>query len=125
MESKLKEILSAINTEIAGAIGSSIFEINSGLSLASHSNRVGLDFSIVAAYNAEVVKQKKKALTALNFANEDIDEFMITLTSQIHVIKAINKDTYLYISVDSSISNIGMIKVVLNKHASAFKQIIG
>ncbi len=125
MESKLKEILSAINTEIAGAIGSSIFEINSGLSLASHSNRVGLDFSIVAAYNAEVVKQKKKALTALNFANEDIDEFVITLTSQIHVIKAINKDTYLYISVDSSISNIGMIKVVLNKHASAFKQIIG
>ena len=56
--------------------------------------------------------------------NQEINEFIISLTSQIHIIRFINAKYILYFAVDSTTSNLALIKVVLNSCSSRLKNII-
>jgi hypothetical protein len=94
------------------------------MALAALSNQAGFDLEIAAAYNAEVVKQKMKAMAALNLKGQEITDFIITLTSQIHSIRSINSKYILYCAVDSTSSNLAMTKVVLNNSSSKIKSLI-
>lgn len=114
IEEKLNGQLSSISNQIAGTIGLSIVELESGLALATLSNKKDFNLEVAAAYNAEVVKQKMKAMAALNLKGESITEMQIHLTTQTHTIRFINPKYILYFAVDASTSNVAMIKMVLN-----------
>jgi hypothetical protein len=45
---------------------------------------------------------------------------LITLGDQIHVIKLVNPTTFIYLVVDRSMSNLAIVRNVLNKHVAAF-----
>lgn len=114
IEEKLNEHLSSVSNQIAGTIGLSIVELESGLALATLSNKKDFNLEVAAAYNAEVVKQKLKAMTALNLKGESIIEMQVYLTTQTHTIRFINPKYILYFAVDGTTSNVAMIKMVLN-----------
>ena len=59
----------------------------SGVALASYANAPALNPETAAAHNAEVVRQKQKAVAALQLAGETIEDILITLTSQLHLLK--------------------------------------
>jgi hypothetical protein len=44
---------------------------------------------------------------------------LITLTDQIHLVKLVGPNTFLYMAVDRKQSNIALIRSAVNKHANA------
>jgi hypothetical protein len=89
------------------------------MALASHSNSPALNPETAATYNTEVVKQKQKAMTALKLTNETLEDILITLTNQLHLLKlnpAGNK--FIYLVVNSRETNLAVAREVLRVHVS-------
>ncbi|UOQ98921.1 hypothetical protein MUN81_05375 [Hymenobacter sp. 5317J-9] len=107
-----------IITDLPSLVAVAVVDITSGMALASHSNSPALNPETAAAYNTEVVKQKQKAMSALKLAGEKIEDILITLTNQFHLIKlnsAGNK--FIYLVVNSRETNLAIAREVLRSHA--------
>ncbi|UOQ75627.1 hypothetical protein MUN84_13165 [Hymenobacter sp. 5516J-16] len=99
-----------------------IVDVQSGMSLASHSNSASLNPETAAAYNTEVVRQKQKAMTALKLQGESIDDILITLTNQIHLINlAEGGKKFIYLAVNSRDTNLAIARDVLRQQAELLK----
>ncbi|CAM4057456.1 MULTISPECIES: hypothetical protein [Flavobacterium] len=111
-----------LKTNISGFIAVSVTEIKSGVSYFSLSVDPSFDPELASAYNLEVAKAKLSAIKALNL-DQKIENIMINLTSQIHIIDISEDGEYfIYLAVDSNKANLGMTKSVLNKYK---KDIVG
>ncbi|MBD2723347.1 MULTISPECIES: hypothetical protein [Hymenobacter] len=107
-----------IITDLPSLVAVAVVDVTSGMALASHSNSPALNPETAAAYNTEVVKQKQKAMSALKLAGEKIEDILITLTNQFHLIKlnsAGNK--FIYLVVNSRETNLAIAREVLRSHA--------
>jgi hypothetical protein len=108
--------LNEMKTNVNGFIAIAITEIESGLSFGNLSVDPSFDPELAAAYNLEVVKAKLSAVKALNL-NQDIEDILITLTNQIHIIDiSPNKKFMIYLAADAQKANLGMTRAVLRKH---------
>ena len=68
------------------------------------------------------IKAKFKAVEALNL-NADIEDILITLTNQIHIIDVSpNKKFMIYLAADSTKANLGMTRAVLKKYKSELEK---
>ncbi|MFD1605588.1 hypothetical protein ACFSJW_03225 [Flavobacterium artemisiae] len=106
-----------LKKNVPGFIGVSVAEIASGMSYYSQSVLADFDPELASAFNLEVVKAKMNAIKALNLQGQVIDNIMITLTSQIHIVDVSdNQDYFIYLAVDSTKANLGMTKSILNKY---------
>ena len=102
-----------IINDLPGLMAVAIVDISSGMSLASHSNS-GINPETAAAYNTEVVKQKQKAMTALELQGETIDDILITLTNQLHLIKLVaDGKKFIYLVVNSRDTNLAIAREVV------------
>jgi predicted regulator of Ras-like GTPase activity (Roadblock/LC7/MglB family) len=109
--------IEAIINDLPGLLAVAIVDVTSGMALASHSNSPSLNPETAAAYNTEVVKQKQKAMSALKLTNESIEDILITLTNQLHLLKlnpAGNK--FIYLAVNSRDTNLAIAREVLRSH---------
>ena len=117
MSDFLKQFGEDLKKNVPGFIAVSVAEIKSGMSYYSQSVLSGFDPELASAYNLEVVKAKMNAIKALNLEGQVVDNIMITLTSQIHIIDVSdNGDYFIYLAVDSNKANLGMTKSILNKY---------
>lgn len=99
-----------------------IVDTQSGMTLASHSNSATLNPETAAAYNTEVVKQKQKAMTALKLADETIDDILITLTNQLHLINLIDGGKkFIYLAVNGRDTNLAIARDVLRQQRELLK----
>jgi hypothetical protein len=64
------------------------------------------------------VKQKIKIMNTLGL-HGSIEDMLITLTDQIHLIKLVNRTTFLYLAVDRSRSNLAIVRSAVGRHANA------
>jgi sulfur carrier protein ThiS len=122
LEETLKASLDAIAAELSGTIGISVVELATGMSVASLSKRAGFDLGVAAAYNAEVVKQKQKAVTALKLKSE-LEEFVITFSDQIHVIRFLSKSYILYYAGEAT-SNMGLVRTVIKNNTEEMTSLL-
>ena len=105
-----------IITDLPSLVAVAVVDITSGMALASHSNSPTINPETAAAYNTEVVKQKQKAMSALKLSGENIEDILITLTNQFHLIKlAGNK--FIYLVVNSRETNLAIAREVLRSSA--------
>ncbi|MFC5048594.1 hypothetical protein ACFSTE_08920 [Aquimarina hainanensis] len=105
-----------ISSNVPGFIAVSVTEVETGVSYVSLSNKDDFDPEIASAYNLEVVKAKKSAIKALGL-DSNIQDIMITLTDQIHIIDLSEKgDYFIYLAVDSTKANLGMTRALLKKY---------
>ena len=112
----LNVFLNEMKTNVNGFIAVAVTEIESGLSFGNLTIDPSFDPELAAAYNLEVVKAKLSAVKALNL-NQDIEDILITLSNQIHIIDiSPNKKFMIYLAADSSKANLGMTRAVLKKH---------
>jgi hypothetical protein len=112
----LNVFLNEMKTNVNGFIAVAVTEIESGLSFGNLTIDPGFDPELAAAYNLEVVKAKLNAVKALNL-NQDIEDILITLSNQIHIIDiSPNKKFMIYLAADASKANLGMTRAVLRKH---------
>lgn len=106
-----------LKKNVPGFIAVSVAEIASGMAYYSQSALADFDPELASAFNLEVVKAKMNAIKALNLQGQVIDNIMITLTSQIHIVDVSdNQDYFIYLAVDSTKANLGMTKSILNKY---------
>jgi hypothetical protein len=105
-----------LSLNVPGFIAVAVAEIQSGICYFSLTKKEGFDPELAAGFNLEVVKAKLNAISALGLT-DTIDNIMITLSSQIHIIDiSVNNEYFIYLSVDSNKSNLGMTKALLNKY---------
>jgi predicted regulator of Ras-like GTPase activity (Roadblock/LC7/MglB family) len=117
-EKELNEILEKIQGDTNGFIAASLVDLESGMTLASKSTRTDFDLTAASAYNSELVKQKLKIMATLGLVGT-IDDMLITLSNQIHLIKMIGKTSFLYLAVDKSQSNLAIVRSAVSRHATA------
>ena len=112
----LNVFLNEMKTNVNGFIAVAVTEIESGLSFGNLTIDPSFDPELAAAYNLEVVKAKLSAVKALNL-NQDIEDILITLSNQIHIIDiSPNKKFMIYLAADATKANLGMTRAILRKH---------
>ena len=123
MSDFLKQFGEDLKKNVPGFIAVSVAEIKSGMSYYSQSVVSDFDPELASAFNLEVVKAKMNAIKALNMQGQSVDNIMITLTSQIHIIDVSdNGDYFIYLAVDSTKANLGMTKSILNKYKKEIEE---
>ena len=112
------KVVQDIITDLPGLVAIAVVDTQSGMSLASHSNSPAINPDTAAAYNTEVVKQKQKAMSALKLTGESIQDILITLTNQIHLLRLNDNGTkFIYLVVNSRDTNLAIAREVLRNHA--------
>ena len=119
-EQQLVEVLTKIQGDASGFIAASLVDLESGMTLASKSLRPDFDLTAASAYNSELVKQKLKIMQTLGLTGS-IEDMLISLTEQIHLIKLVSKGTFLYLAVDRSQSNLAIVRTAVNKHVGELR----
>lgn len=117
-EKQLNETLEKIANDTSGFIAASLVDLDSGMTLAIKTSRTEFDLTAASAYNSELVKQKLKIMRTLGLSG-NIEDMLITLTDQIHLVKLIGQNTFLYLAVDKKQSNLAIVRSAVNKHANA------
>ena len=117
MSDFLKQFGEDLKKNVPGFIAVSVAEIKSGISYYSASVVAEFDPELASAFNLEVVKAKLNAISVLGLKDQVIDNIMINLTSQIHIIDiSENGEYFIYLAVDATKANLGMTKSILNKY---------
>ncbi len=117
-EKDYAEFFNKIDAEISGLIAASVVDLESGMTLAVRSNRQDFDLSTASAYNSEMVKMKLKTIQALGLRSA-LEDMLLTLSDQIHLIRLISPSAFVYIAVDKAKSNLAIVRTVVAKHATA------
>lgn len=118
IETALKEAM-----EIDGALGVALVDHDSGMALGTLGGGRYLDLEVAAAGNTEVVRAKMRTLAALNLGDQKIDDILITLTTQYHLIRLLTSrqggGLFLYLALDRDKANLAMARHRLRQIESA------
>jgi len=118
-EKQIVETFDKIASEMPGYMAASLVDLESGMTLGLKSVRPDFDLAAASAYNSEMVKQKQKIMKALNLRTT-LEDMLITLGDQIHVIRLVTPTTFIYLAADRASTNIAIVRVAVNKHLSLF-----
>jgi hypothetical protein len=103
IDGALQEIM-----ELNGSLAASLIDWESGMVLGMISNG-NFNIELASAGNSEVIKAKMATMRSLGL-HEDIQDIMITLTDQIHIIHILksNPELCLYVALRSAQSNLAL-----------------
>lgn len=92
---------------VDGAIATSVVDANSGMMLGQAGS--GLDLELASAGNTEVVRAKLKTMQSLKL-NDVIEDILITLGKQYHIIRPITKTpgVFIYFVLNKSKANLAL-----------------
>ncbi|WP_347107463.1 hypothetical protein AAHB33_10335 [Paenarthrobacter sp. S56] len=105
LDEAVKQLLS-----IEGATGAAVVDYTSGMALAQGGNP-GFDLGVAAAGNSNVVSAKLRTMSDLNL-DTGIEDILITLDSQYHLINVLNstgsKGLFVYLVLDRTYANLAL-----------------
>lgn len=119
-EKQILETIDKIAGDMSGFIAASLVDMESGLTLGAKSLRSDFDLGVASAYNSELVKQKIKIIRALNLKST-LEDIVLTLSDQIHIIKMVGPNVFLYLAADKDATNLAIIRSAVNKHTPALR----
>jgi len=108
----IKESLDTIMS-IDGAVGAAIVEYQSGMTLGTIGGGA-IDMELAGAGNTEVVRAKKSIIDQLAI-DEHIEDILISLNSQYHLIRLFheNDNIFTYVALDKEKSNLALARMQL------------
>lgn len=108
--------------KVDGFIAASVVDSSSGMMLGS-ATTAGFDIETASAGNTEVVRAKLKVMDAIGMKNDTIEDMLISLGSQYHLIRplASNREVFIYVALDRSKSNLAMARIEVKKYEGALK----
>jgi hypothetical protein len=118
-EKHIVDAFEKVAADIPGYMAAALVDLESGMTLGLKSVRPDFDLAAASAYNSEMVKQKLKIMKALNLRTT-LEDMLITLGDQIHMIKLVGTTTFIYLCVDRSQSNLAIVRNALAKHVANF-----
>lgn len=100
-------------SDIKGFIGACLVDSDSGMVLGM-SGGGSLNLEAAAAGNTEVVKAKRATMATLGL-EDTIEDILITLGTQYHIIRPLSKNDaiFLYIAVNRAQANLAMARIAL------------
>ena len=111
-----------IINSLPSLVAVAVVDATSGMALASHTNSPTVNPETAAAYNTEVVKQKQKAMSALKLSGEKIDDILITLSNQLHLINLSDDGKkFIYLVVNSRETNLAIARDVCRQEKDLLK----
>jgi hypothetical protein len=104
----VKESLEKIMSS-EGALGACVVDSSSGMMLGAVGGNAGLNIEVAAAGNTEVVRAKRKTMKSLGL-NDNIEDILITLGKQYHIIRlcGANDAMFIYVVLDKGKANLAM-----------------
>jgi hypothetical protein len=107
IEAALKEAMN-----IDGAVGASLVDWESGMSLGKVGGGKYLDLDVAAAGNTEVIRAKMRTMESLRL-DDSIEDILITLSKQYHLIRLLKSSRseqglFLYLVLDRQRSNLAL-----------------
>jgi hypothetical protein len=114
IEAALKEAMS-----IDGALGASLVDWESGMSLGAIGGGKYLDLDVAAAGNTEVIRAKMRTMEALRL-DDSIEDILITLSKQYHLIRLLksarsDQGLFLYLVLDRQKANLALARHSLKR----------
>lgn len=106
--------------KIDGAVACAVVDANSGMVLGKEGTGVNLD--VAAAGNTEVVRAKLKTMKVLGI-KEKIEDILITLTNQYHIVRSImsKPGLFIYLVLDKPKSSLALARYRVNEAEAAFE----
>ena len=112
-EASLKDAM----TSIEGVLGVALVDYTSGMALGTLGGSKDFNLDVAAAGNTDVVRAKLRTMDHLGI-KEDIEDILITLGSQYHMIRMLKarggNGLFLYLVLDSGRANLAMARHQLN-----------
>jgi hypothetical protein len=107
IETALKEAMT-----IDGAVGVSLVDWDSGMSLGNLGGGKYLDLDVAAAGNTEVIRAKMRTMESLRL-DDAIEDILITLNKQYHLIRLLRNSRneqglFLYLVLDRQKANLAL-----------------
>ena len=113
IETNLQECM-----EIDGAVTAALVDYQSGMALATAGNSRALNLEVAAAGNTNVVRAKMQTIKDLGLKDE-IEDMLITLSTQYHLIRPCASDTgkglFIYLVLEKARANLAMARFKLGK----------
>jgi uncharacterized 2Fe-2S/4Fe-4S cluster protein (DUF4445 family) len=114
IETALKEAMA-----IDGAVGVSLVDWESGMSLGALGGGKYLDLDVAAAGNTEVIRAKMRTMESLRL-DDTIEDILITLNKQYHLIRLLKSTQqehglFLYLALDRTKSNLALARHALKQ----------
>ena len=114
IEAALKEAMN-----IDGAVGASLVDWESGMSLGAVGGGKYLDLDVAAAGNTEVIRAKMRTMESLRL-DDTIEDILITLTKQYHLIRLLKNSRneqglFLYLVLDRQKANLALARHSLKR----------
>lgn len=111
-EMNIKDSLAKLNS-IDGFVGAALVDGESGMLLGQEGG-AGLNLEVAAAGNTEVIKAKRKTMNNLNIKDQ-IEDFLITLGKQYHLIRPLRSRStlFFYVALDRQRANLAMARIAL------------
>jgi hypothetical protein len=114
IEAALKEAMN-----IDGALGASLVDWESGMSLGAVGGGKYLDLDVAAAGNTEVIRAKMRTMEALRL-DDSIEDILITLAKQYHLIRLLKSSRseqglFLYLVLDRARANLALARHSLKR----------
>lgn len=109
-----EKVLSSVLSGLPELLAAAVIRIDTGQPLATYTTSRELNPDKVAGFNAEVIRQKRQALAALQQTGEVLEDILITLRTQLHLMRVLtNSQHIIYVAVDSRDTNLGIAREVL------------
>jgi hypothetical protein len=114
IEAALKEAMN-----IDGAVGASLVDWESGMSLGAIGGGKYLDLDVAAAGNTEVIRAKMRTMESLRL-DDTIEDILITLIKQYHLIRLLRNSRneqglFLYLVLDRQKANLALARHSLKR----------
>ncbi len=117
MATETKDIQGSLDElmDIAGAVGAAIVDYENGMTLGTIGGGK-LDMELAGAGNTEVVRSKKNIIHDLGI-DEEIEDILISLNSQYHLIRMCenHENVFMYVAIDRSSGNLGLARRSIDK----------
>ena len=117
-EKQIQEVFERVAADLPGFIAASLVDLESGLTLGVKSTRPEFDLAAASAYNSEMVKQKLKIVSSLKLKT-NLEDMLLTLGDQIHLIKIVTPSTFVYLAADRAQANLAIVRNAVNKNVGS------
>jgi hypothetical protein len=97
---------------IKGAFAVAVVDYESGMTLGSRGGSAEFDLDVAAPGNSEVMRAKLDVMEKLGLRGEGIEDILITLSTQYHLIRPIqgapDEKLFLYLALNKAQANLAM-----------------
>lgn len=117
----MQQALSKLS-ELNGFIAASVVDSDTGMMLASEL-KGNFAIEMASAANTEVVRAKLRAMREIGLGNDYIEDILITLSSQIHIIRPLkaHPTIFVYLAIASNGANLAMARMAMRKAEESLK----